>query len=327
MMNTDTLKLINFFKDKVQNCHILVIGDIMLDQYYYGNVTRISPEAPVPVNLVTRVKNTLGGAANVAHNLVKLGSNVKIIGVVGKDVHGKQLIELLKDKNIGTDGIVYADRKTTTKIRIIGGHQQMIRLDFEDAVSVDKSTECAILNTYDYELKNCNAVLLSDYKKGVCSDKICRHVIQKAHELKIPVFIDPKGDEWDKYKYADYITPNLKELTDISGYFLNNIENEIVLATRKVMKKYCLKNILVTRSEKGMTLVEDNSIYSIPTAAREVYDVSGAGDTAIATFTIGVAGGMDPYLSSVMANLAAGIGVSKVGTYAVSRQEMLARLK
>lgn len=326
-MNVDTSAIVDFLKNGVQNCQILVVGDLMLDQYFFGTVTRISPEAPVPVNLVQGIKNKLGGAANVAHNLAALSSQIKIIGTIGTDNHGRVMLDLLQAIGANTKGIVYSKRQTTTKIRVLGGHQQMIRLDFEDTDRVDKKTEAFLISSFDDEIKNCNAVLLSDYNKGVCSENLCRHVIRKAHSLNLPVFVDPKGDNWEKYSYADYITPNLKELSDVIGIKLVNDEDDILDAAQKVMDTYHLENILVTRSEKGMTLVAKDFIHTIPTEAREVYDVSGAGDTVIAAFATGITGKLPPTIASYMANFAAGIGVSKVGTYAVSREEILERLQ
>lgn len=252
---------------------------------------------------------------------------MNVAGLIGQDTHGKIIRELFHQLGVNTNSLVISDRRTTTKIRILGGNQQMVRLDFEDTSLLNKEGVNSLINFIDQELENkYDAILLSDYNKGICSDALCRYVIKEANHKKIPVFVDPKGKNWEKYEQADYITPNLKELSDVTGIPVSNEEQEITRYALETLHKFNLRNILVTRSEKGMTLVNDSFIHTIPTEAKEVFDVSGAGDTVIASFAVGIAGGLSPVDASFMADFAAGIGVSKVGTYAVSREDILNKL-
>lgn len=300
----------------------------MLDQYFYGSVTRISPEAPVPVNLITREESKPGGAANVVHNLATIGCKTIICDAVGPDIHADILRDLLQAIGVNTDGLINGIEKTTTKARVLGGHQQMIRLDFETKRNLDDNHEKLILQQILKKLEaGLDAVIISDYNKGVCSARLCQSVIQLSHQYHVPVFVDPKGTEWDKYRGADYITSNVKELSDIYGETVKNEDNVVIPAAQIIKNKYQLGNIMVTRSEKGLSLITTKQAVTIPTKAREVYDVSDAGDTVIVSFSAGVAGGLKPYDAAYMANAAAGIEGGKVETYAVSREEILEYLK
>lgn len=197
----------NFFAAGIKKCRALVIGDIMLDQYFYGDVTRISPEAPVPVNLIKRQKDILGGAANVANNLARLGCKTYLCGVVGSDYHGGILKDQLKEIAIESNGLIHGRDKTTTKVRILGGHQQMIRLDFEEITPIQEEIEEKILKYVDGKIKaELDCIIISDYKKGICTKNICQQIIKHAHESNIPVLIDPKGNDWERYQNADYVT-------------------------------------------------------------------------------------------------------------------------
>lgn len=327
-MSADNKEIIDFLNNKANHCRILVIGDLMLDQYFYGTVTRISPEAPVPVNLIRGIQNKLGGAANVAHNLSRLGCQVYISGAIGEDNHGDILKSLLAELSIDRSGIITTKQRTITKIRILGGHQQMLRLDFEDKEDLSKEQEMDTMKLVHHILSgHVDGIILSDYNKGFCTPDLCRQVIHAAHESNIPVFVDPKGVNWDKYDGADCITPNVKELSDIIGHPVNNEDEDVVQAARKIMEKYHLPRMVVTRSEKGMTVLSVTTEHTIPTEAKEVFDVSGAGDTVLAAFAAGVTGGLSPEIAASMANRAAGIGVGKVGTYAVSREEIIESLQ
>ena len=310
--------------EKSMRSSILVVGDVMLDKYYTGDVTRISPEAPVPITHVKGTRETLGGAANVAHNLALLGTNVSIAGFVGDDAHCRSLLEKLTARGINYEGLIHTDRPTTTKIRVIGGHQQMLRLDFEDASPVDGAYAEQYLGYIDRKLnESLDCIIISDYGKGACTEYVCRHIINAAHDHGVPVIIDPKGAQWAKYKDADYITPNLKEVNEI---LLEPIENEdfpAEKAARYVMRKFNIRNVILTRSAKGLSLIHGEEVVHIPTQAQEVFDVSGAGDTVIAVFGLALAGGLSPADGAYLANLAASVVVSKLGTYAVSREELL----
>lgn len=321
-VNYDSIR--DFLEHKVQNCRILVLGDVMLDQYFYGTVTRISPEAPVPINLIKRQENKLGGSANVAHNLARLGCQVFLSGVIADDYHGQILKEQLESLHIDIAGLIYGREKTTTKARILGGHQQMIRLDFEESDFISEETSDKLYSYVESVLKQgIHAIILSDYKKGVITPALSQKVITLAHGFQVPIFVDPKGSDWEKYRGADYITPNIKELGDASGFSINNNDEEVCRACHALQRRFEIKTILSTRSEKGMSLVENYKVSHITTVAKDVFDVSGAGDTVIACFSAGVSGGLSPYNAAFMANLAAGIGVGKVGTYAVSNAEIL----
>ena len=320
----DMAKIRATVAEKSVRSSILVVGDVMLDKYYSGEVTRISPEAPVPITHVTGARETLGGAANVAHNLALLGTNVTIAGYVGNDAHCKSLLEKFSARGIDHTGLVYTNRPTTTKIRIIGGHQQMLRLDFEDASPIDGDDAQTYLSFIEKKLnESMDCVIISDYGKGSCTEYACQHIIRLAHDHGVPVIVDPKGVQWAKYKDADYITPNVKEINEILLEPIANDDFDVEKAARYAMRKFSLRNVLLTRSEKGLSLIHGDEVVHIPTKAQEVFDVSGAGDTVIAVFGLALAGGLKPTDGAYLANLAASVVVSKLGTYAVSREELL----
>ncbi len=313
-----------FIAGHTADCRLLVVGDVMLDTYFYGEVTRISPEAPVPITHVLRQKDTLGGAANVAHNLALLGCSTLLAGFVGNDHHRDSLLDKLEARGIGADGLISTDAPTTTKIRVIGGHQQMMRLDFEDASPVCGESGASLIGYVRRELETgINALIISDYGKGACTPEICRSIIDSCNAAGIPVIVDPKGIHWEKYAGADYITPNLKEINQVLPEPIANRDGDIEKAARYVMEKFNIHNVVATRSECGLSLVMDDSVKHIPTKAQEVFDVSGAGDTVIAVFSLGLAGGLAPNDSAYLANLAASVVVAKLGTYAVSREELM----
>ena len=312
----DMAKIRETVAEKSGRSNILVVGDVMLDKYYSGEVTRISPEAPVPITHVTGTRETLGGAANVAHNLALLGTNVSIAGYVGDDAHCKSLLEKFSARGIDYRGLIHTDRPTTTKIRIIGGHQQMLRLDGDDA-----QRYLAYIDQKLNESMDC--VIISDYGKGACTEFACQHIIRAAHDHGVPVIVDPKGAQWAKYRDVDYITPNIKEINEIMLEPIKNDDFEAEKAARYAMRKFGIRNVLLTRSAKGLSLVHGEEVVHIPTKAQEVFDVSGAGDTVIAVFGLALAGGVKPVDGAYLANLAASVVVSKLGTYAVSREELL----
>lgn len=323
-MTVDKNKLLDFVLHDIAKVRILVVGDVMLDKYYYGEVSRISPEAPVPINHVTSIKDTMGGSANVAHNLALLGCKTSIAGFVGNDYHCQTLLDKFTSRGIDYKGIVHRDAPTTAKLRIIGGHQQMLRLDFEDTEPVGEQYAQRLV----YFVEQCmqsgvDAVIISDYGKGACTHDVCTSIIENCRESSVPVFVDPKGIEWDKYAGADYITPNFKELNAVQPKPIRNRDEYIEGAARHVMEKYNVNAVLATRSEYGMSLVQQEpGIKHIPTKAQEVFDVSGAGDTVIGVFALGIAGGLRPFEAAYLANLAASVVVAKLGTYAVSNLEL-----
>lgn len=317
----------NFLKEKIFGCKVLVIGDVMLDKYYFGEVKRISPEAPVPITRVLSQKETLGGAANVAHNLARLGCQTFLAGMTGRDEHRASLERELNARGIAFSALICTERPTTAKVRIMGDHQQMLRLDFEEKSPPDRQTQEQLLEAAKMLLQQqIDFVILSDYAKGLCTQQVCQTVISLCNELRIPIAVDPKGKEWGKYAGATYITPNLKELNEV---LLNPVANEneaVQAAARKIRQKYKVKNVVVTRSECGLSLIKARQAVHVPTVAQEVFDVSGAGDTVIAVLGAAIGGGMASGQAAELANLAAGIVVGKLGTYAVSREELLMAL-
>lgn len=320
----DNTKLKNFIKNTLPKIKILVLGDVMLDIYYYGEVKRISPEAPVPVTHVLSQKSTLGGAANVAHNLALLGVNASMAGFIGNDEHGKTIKAKFQELNAGIAGLIATNAPTTAKIRIIGGHQQMLRLDFED-IAPPKQEFSDKIKAYITEniAEGIDGIIISDYAKGLITEDISAFAIKSAHDAGIPAIVDPKGVKWEKYKGADFITPNLKEINEVIIDNIPNEDLEIEEAAHSVMSKFGLKNIIVTRSSKGLTLVTDTTVTHIKATAREVYDVSGAGDTVIATLAAAIAGGLKPTDAAYLANMAASVVVGKLGTYALKSDELL----
>lgn len=319
-------ELKNFVSNKISACKILVVGDVMLDKYYFGEVTRISPEAPVPIAHVLEIRETLGGAANVAHNLALLGCQTSIISQIGRDNHGKTFLSKLNSRGVDFSGVIETSKPTTTKIRVISGHQQMIRLDFEDSAEIFGEDEQILLENFHKRLKNFDAVIISDYGKGVCTKKICREIISACREQNKIVTVDPKGDDWQKYRGAGFITPNLKEFNAVLPKKIPNDNAEIEISARKVIDEFNLRGLVVTRSAKGLTLVDGDKISHIKAHAQEVFDVSGAGDTVIAVFSLALAGNLTSEAAAYLANVAAGVVVAKVGTYAVAREELLNEL-
>ena len=299
----------------------------MLDRYYFAEVTRISPEGPVPVARVKETKNTLGGAANVAHNLARLGCQVLIAGVSGDDENRQILDRKFNALGIGHAGLLKIQRPTTTKVRVIGGHQQMLRLDFEDTGRIARTVEQRLITYLLRHLETkTDAVILSDYAKGVCSPGLCRSVIQACRQLRIPLVVDPKGTQWQKYKGAFLVTPNVKELREASRVVVRNEDKNIVAAGTAIRQRFGFESLMVTRSEQGLTLMSSGEPVHIPTYAREVFDVSGAGDTVAAVMGAALAAALKPTTAAHLANLAAGVVVGKLGTYAISAVELDAAL-
>ena len=316
----------NFLNNVLPKLRIAVIGDIMVDRYVFGKVERISPEAPVPVNRVEHVKSVLGGAANVASNLANLDCNVYLAGLIGDDDNARLLRRLLEEEGINGYGMVArTGHATTTKMRILGARQQMVRLDFEEVTPLNDE-ETAELATW---LDGCisaglDGIILSDYKKGVLTEKVASQIIETAKAAHIPVLVDPKGKDWTKYEGADFVTPNMKELSECIGRDVANEGAAVVAAATELLSQYDFKNLMVTRSEKGITVInKDGKVWNNPATAQEVFDVSGAGDTVAAAFLSAIAGHLSIRTGLQIANAAAGIVVRKVGTYPIHRSEMI----
>ncbi len=317
--------------EKIKGTRLLVIGDSMLDRYYFADVTRISPEGPVPVALVKAHKNKLGGAANVAHNLARLGCKVLLIGISGADEHRQILDEKFASLQINAEGLLKTQRPTTTKVRVVGGHQQMLRLDFEEAVPVSKSLETKLIQQVRQQIEaGLDAVILSDYAKGVCSTGLCRNLIQDCRQADVPLVVDPKGGQWQKYKGAFLVTPNVKELSEVSRVGVRNEDRDIAAIGAAIRQRFGFGSLIVTRSEHGLSLISEGKPVHIPTYAQEVFDVSGAGDTVAAVMGAALAAGLKPLVAAHLANLAAGVVVGKLGTYAIGVEELdvaLAQIK
>ena len=320
--NYDTV--ITFLKHKAKSLRVLVVGDIMLDRYYSGDVLRISPEAPIPVVSVKGERDILGGAGNVALNLLQLGCGVKLVGVVGDDDNRKSLLSIMKDTGIDEAGLITDDRPTTTKLRVISGQQQMLRLDFETTRAISRKTEQRI-NTYiETELeRGLDGIIISDYAKGVCTTAVCKFTIAHAAAKHIPVIVDPKGTNWKKYAGAPYIKPNIKELEDVLGSRVVNENSAVERAGVRIKNRFNIDSLILTRSDKGLSLVTDDKTIHFPALCQDVFDVSGAGDTVIATMGAALFGGIEKIDAILLANLAASIVIGKVGTYAIHGRELL----
>ena len=238
--------------------------------------------------------------------------------------NGEKLCELLEERKINFSGLIRDSRPTITKLRIIGSHQQMMRLDFEeDSISTDV-IQSEIKSWFRNQITSkINGVIISDYAKGVCSDDMCSFIIQESTKHGIPVLVDPKGKDWEKYRGATIITPNLKELSDVLGKPITNDDASIELYGKEIRQQYQIKNLIVTRSEKGLSVINSNKISHIPTVAKEVFDVSGAGDTITAILALGISYGLSPMDAAKLANVAAGFVVGKVGTYAIHKEELV----
>ena len=322
-MFTDTGKIFNSLEHKFHGQKILVVGDIMLDRYLWGKVSRISPEAPVPVVKVHRETQTAGGAGNVALNVAGLGLQVEICGFIGSDADGAQLVQLLEESGVDTSGIIHTPRSTITKTRIIGGHQQMLRLDMETDSAIDDSDTERISNIIDSKLRDgVGVIIISDYAKGTLSEDICRAAIQAGRRYGIPVLVDPKGNDYFKYTGATALSPNRSEMAQVSHTPVTDMDS-LVRAGQQLIETLDLQFLLLTLSEQGMALIDRDSVQHIPAVGREVFDVSGAGDTVIATLAAGMAAGIDLPDAVRLANMAAGVVVGKVGTIPIKRRELI----
>jgi D-beta-D-heptose 7-phosphate kinase/D-beta-D-heptose 1-phosphate adenosyltransferase len=302
---------------------ILVIGDLMLDEYIWGKVERISPEAPVPVVEVQNELFKLGGAGNVANNLLNLGARVSIIAVRGDDRHGAILRDILQEMNLPTDSVfIDPHRSTTVKTRIIAHTQQVARIDKEDRAVITGALLKKILSAFRRAIPSVDALIISDYGKGVVSRRLLGDVVPIARESGIPVCVDPKERNFPHYRNVSVITPNMKELSFGAGMKIEN-EQDIVLAAQKIRTALGCDMVLVTRGEHGMSLFGPEGVPTdIPTNAKAVFDVTGAGDTVISCFTLGLASGATPKEAAIIANVAAGLVVAEVGAASVSRERL-----
>ena len=300
-----------------EKARVLVVGDVMLDRYWHGGTSRISPEAPVPVVHVGQSEERAGGAANVALNIAALGAQTILLGVTGDDEPAALLEALLQGAGIDCLFQKISDTPTVTKLRVISRHQQLIRLDFEDGFdSIDAS---ALMAQYRKQLQQCDVVVLSDYGKGTLAD--VGQLIALAREAGKPVLVDPKTDDFSRYRGATVITPNMTEFELVAGPCED--EQALIDKSAALLAQHDLEALLVTRGEHGMTLLRrDEPEFHLPTQAREVFDVTGAGDTVISVMAAALAAGEDMRSATALANLAAGIVVGKLGTASVSVPEL-----
>ncbi|MCP3898456.1 MAG: D-glycero-beta-D-manno-heptose-7-phosphate kinase [Desulfobacteraceae bacterium] len=310
---------INKFKD----LKVLVVGDFMIDEYVWGNVDRISPEAPVPVVSVDSTSFTLGGAGNVVNNLVSMGASVSVVGTKGTGETGKILIKKLEEFKVDTKGLLeVSSRPTTRKIRIIASNQQMLRIDHETTKEINLDTFDELKQVLALQIPLVDLIIISDYAKGLVTEKIINFIVESTKNSKVLTIADPKGLDFSKYKNVSILTPNQKEAGLASNIDINNVD-DIFKAGEKLLKKLNLEKLLITCGKHGMVLFEHGKEpFTIKSEARQVFDVSGAGDTVISILGLAIASGATFKQSAMAANSAAGVVVGKVGTATLSRKEL-----
>lgn len=315
----DYKRIIKSLKGK----QILVIGDLILDHYIWGRVDRISPEAPVPIVEVSRESSHLGGAANVARNIVSLGGEASVIGIIGQDRAGERLVSMLEAEGIPCGGIFETGRPTTIKTRVIAHNQQVVRFDREDSSYVQGKVSRGIGDYVVSVLGGFDAVIISDYKKGMITGELVGLIVRHALKRHLFVAVDPKVGHFDFYKGVSLITPNLAEASRGSGIEITD-DGTLRKAGRKLLRDLRLDAVLVTRGEDGMSLFMRDRAVHIPTVAQKVFDVTGAGDTVIAAFTLAHAAGASMEEAAEISNHAAGVVVGEVGT-AVATPDQISR--
>ncbi|MDP1678278.1 MAG: D-glycero-beta-D-manno-heptose-7-phosphate kinase [Bacteroidota bacterium] len=305
---------VNELLQNIKNKRIAVIGDVMIDRYIWGNVNRISPEAPVPVVEVESESSRLGGAANVANNIVALGASAQLIGIVGEDFSGKEFRSILESQNASSEGIITdRSRPTTVKTRVIAHHQHVVRIDSEEKKDIGTDIQQKIFSVLEKIIDSIDGIIIEDYNKGVVVRELIHAIIELANRKNKIITIDPKFNNFFEYTNVTVFKPNKKETEEALGKKLQN-EADILVAGRTLMEKLNAENVLLTRGEKGMSLFEKNgSVTHIPTNARNVADVSGAGDTVIATLTTMLTAGATVGEAALLANFAGGIVCGEVG--------------
>lgn len=308
---------------------VLVVGDVMIDAYYFGKVDRISPEAPVPVVAVQQKENRLGGAANVAMNLVALGAKPIVCSVVGNDAEGNNLVQLFQEHGIGTDGIVKSDnRVTTVKLRVISQATQMLRIDTEDTKSINETESNELVSRIHKLLDAADVLIFEDYDKGVLTKENIGLIMLEAKKKKIPVVVDPKKRNFAYYQGADLFKPNLKELKDgLKIDFDEDDTAEFELAITKMMEQMHLSNAMITMSEKGVMITNGKAFHYIPAHIRKIADVSGAGDTVISVIALCLALKMDIQQAAALANLAGGLVCEEVGVVPIDKNKLQQELE
>lgn len=312
------------FLTELTKFKVLVVGDLMLDEYIWGKVERISPEAPVQVVDVRRDDLRLGGAGNVINNLVALGAAVRVVSVLGDDADARLLLQQLGELGVETTGVVLAPgRVTSRKTRVLASNQQIVRIDRETRATITADHERVLVGHIRAALSDCRVILVSDYLKGVLSEGLLQEIIRCGRTAGVPVVVDPKGDDYRKYRGASVLTPNRKEAQTASGVMIQD-EASLCLAGRTLCESLALDALVLTRSEEGMSLFyRGGREIHMPTEAREVFDVSGAGDTVLSVIGLGLATGLSLEEAARISNIAAGIVVGKVGTSTVAPGEIL----
>lgn len=309
---------------KIDDSRVLVVGDIMLDRFVYGHVERISPESPVPVLAIKREEKMLGGAGNALANLAGLGVDATIIAVVGDDDEGAQVHEQLH--KLGFDGgdlVIDTTRPTTVKSRFLAGHQQLLRTDLENKTAINDNAAAAVISAAESAIKNVGAVILSDYDKGLLRQDVIKAIIKAAKKNKVPVIVDPKGQDFTIYKGASAITPNKKELAEATRGAPTDTDENVIAAANQLIKECGIEAVVATRSADGMSVIrKGKEAAHLRTTDIEVFDVSGAGDTVIATIAAALATGADLVEAASLANIAGSIVVTKVGTAPIRAEEL-----
>ena len=303
-------------REQFSKTRLLVVGDVMLDRYWFGDTKRISPEAPVPIVQVEKIDERLGGAANVARNVAALGAQTTILGIAGNDEPGKRVIELLKASGVDSQLEIDAKVPTIVKLRVIARQQQLIRLDFEETPS--EQALAHKLERFEKLVGSADVVILSDYGKGALGQ--VAHMIEQARAQKKVVLVDPKGEDYEKYRGATVLTPNRSELRQVVGQWSS--EEDLTRRAQDLRRSLNLQALLLTRSEEGMSLFTEQGVSHVKAQAREVFDVSGAGDTVIATLAVALAAGWPIEKAMGLANRAGGIVVGKLGTATVTSEEL-----
>ena len=309
--------------DKFSSCRILVVGDVIMDEFLWGRVERISPEAPVPVVQVEEESLVLGGAGNVVNNIISLGGQALLCGVIGNDAMGRELVHMLQKINSPTHGLVVEDRRPTTiKTRIVAHSQQVVRVDREESEPVTEASIKKIITVIKEQLGSIDAIVISDYGKGVVARSLMDGIRSLGQGSQTILAVDPTVRNLALYKDVTLITPNNYEAQQMSGIQIED-DQSLRRAGAHLLEELGCQTVLITQGDKGMTLIEGNGeTTQIPTVARKVFDVSGAGDTVIATFTLALAAGLTPSEAALLSNLAAGIVVGEVGTAAVAASRL-----
>ena len=316
-------KLLKEYIDRFPQTRVFVIGDIIMDEYVWGDAKRISPEAPVPVVEVRRETKMLGGAANVVNNIATLGAKPILCGVIGEDQTGREILEKIKEPGLLTDGIVIEkNRPTSIKTRVVAEGQQIVRFDRESRLDITAESIRRLLDFIKISLDNTDAIIVADYGKGVISGPLMKGLRELTEGTSVIIAVDPKTGNFEYYQGVNVITPNHHEAGIFCRFDIVNGET-LIRAGRQILRDLNCRSVLITQGKDGMTLFERNGgIIHIPTEAKNVFDVTGAGDTVIGAFSLGLASGLDPKSAAVLSNIAAGIVVGELGTSVVKADEL-----